>query len=221
MPRGRPYVLVFATVSLDGRLASPTGYSLLSCPEDFRLQHELRAWSDAVMVGANTALRDDPRLNVRLARGRSPLRVVVDSRLRVPPTARLFHAGRGVLVTVEGHPRERLRPYLERGVTVVEAGRGRVDLRRALEELAGLGVSRLMVEGGGTLICSLLREGLVDELRVTVAPTVFGGGVGLAHCSEPLAGGRGLRFALAEHRVLCGGWIHLRLIPAGEPGVVD
>ena len=194
---------------------------MLSCPDDFALQHELRAWSDAVMVGANTALRDDPRLNVRLARGRSPLRVVVDSRLRVPPTARLFHAGRGVLVTVEGHGRERLKPYLDRGVTVVEAGRGRVDLGLALEKLAGLGVERLMVEGGGTLICSLLKEGLVDELRVTIAPTVFGGGVGLAHCTEPLAGGKGLRFALAGHRILCGGWLHLKLIPAVDAGVVD
>jgi len=215
MPSGLPYVLIFSTISLDGRLAGPTGFSRLSCREDFELQHRLRAWSDAVMVGANTAVADDPRLNVRLAPGRSPLRVVVDSRLRVPPTARLFHAGRGVLVTVEGHGVEKLKPYRERGVTVVEAGRGRVDLRRALEALAELGVARLMVEGGGTLICSLLREGLVDELRVTIAPVILGGGVGLAHCThrEPLGGGTGVKLALVEARTLCGGWTHLTYKP--------
>ncbi|MCE4627987.1 MAG: 2,5-diamino-6-(ribosylamino)-4(3H)-pyrimidinone 5'-phosphate reductase [Desulfurococcales archaeon] len=203
----RPYTVIFSTMTVDGRIADPTGYSRLSCDEDFRLQHMLRAWSDAVMVGSRTALVDDPRLTVRLSPGRSPLRVVVDSRLAVPPTARMLSVpGKGVLVTVEDHPVERLEPYTRRGVRVVAAGRGRVDLARALEELhESLGVRRLLVEGGGGLNCALLRQGLVDEVRVTVAPQVFGAGVSIFN-------GDGCKSSLAlwEIRTMCGGWVHLR-----------
>lgn len=203
----RPYTVVFSTMTVDGRIADPTGYSRLSCDEDFRLQHELRAWSDAVMVGSRTALTDNPRLTVRLSRGRSPLRVVVDSRLAVPPTARLLSVpGKGVLITVEGHPRERIRAYAGRGIQVITAGRGRVDLARALEILHDrLGVRRLLVEGGGGLNCALLRGGLVDEVRVTVAPRVFGSGVSVFN-----GDGCRARLALLETRTLCGGWVHLR-----------
>ncbi len=205
--QGRPYVRVFSTASVDGRLADETGYSLLSCRDDFRLQHEVRAWADAVMVGSNTALADDPRLTVRLASGGQPLRVVVDSRLRVPPTARVFSVrGRGVIVTVRGHSGRRLDEYRRRGVIIIEAGEGKVDLAEALRKLRGLGVERLMVEGGGGLIYALLSRGLVDEVWVTIAPYVLGAGPSLAN------GDKGLwaRLILYDYKIVCGGWVSLR-----------
>ncbi|WP_062662224.1 dihydrofolate reductase family protein [Aeropyrum camini] len=171
----RPYTFIFSTATLDGRIASVTGYSLLSCREDFELQHRYRASAGAVMVGSRTAVVDKPRLNVRLVPGRSPLRVIVDSRLRVPPEVAGLRRG-SVLITTEGHSSERLRPYLERGVRIVEAGRGRVDLDRAVEVLREeLGVRVLMVEGGGGLNCAMLEKGLVDEVRVTIAPSCSAG----------------------------------------------
>jgi len=202
----RPYTIIFSTMTVDGRIASSSGESLLSCREDFVFQHRLRAMVDLVMVGSGTVLADNPRLTVRLVPGRSPLRGVVDSRLRVPPEARIFDGGRGVLVTVEGHPPGRLEPYRRRGVRVVEAGRGRVDLAGAWRLLAEeLGVRRVMVEGGGRLNGALLREGLVDELIVTVAPFAYGAGTSLL---EADLGGRSV-LALDRVERVCGGWARL------------
>ncbi len=211
----RPYTVIFSTASLDGRIASATGYSRLSCPEDFDLQHRLRAWADLVLVGAGTVLADDPRLTVRRVPGRSPWRGVVDGRLRVPPTARVFQGGRGVLVTSRGHGSGRLEAYRERGVLVVEAGEaGRVDPREAWRLLREAGFRRVMVEGGGRLNYSLLSAGVVDEVWVTIAPTVFAAGTSVFQ--DPGGAGfdgenRRVRLALESMEPLCGGhWVSLR-----------
>lgn len=210
----RPYVLVFATSSLDGRIAGERGSGVLSCDEDFRLQHMLRAWADGVMVGANTVIRDDPRLTVRLAPGRSPARVVVDAKLRTPANARVYRGpGRRILVTSSRRSDEELAPYMERGVEVVrvpEDPRGLLDLREALRILYERGIRKLMVEGGGTLIYTLLASGLVDDLRVTIAPTVIGAGVSLVN--PPVRGVDAeiwAKLRLRETRILCGHWVHL------------
>jgi 2,5-diamino-6-(ribosylamino)-4(3H)-pyrimidinone 5'-phosphate reductase len=208
----RPFTFTFSTGTVDGRIASVAGYSLFSCDEDFELQHRYRAEADAVMVGAGTVRADDPRLTVRrVERGASPLRVVVDSSLSsVRPGSRLVGPGAVVFTTLEA-PEDRAEALRRRGALVFRAGSGSVDLVEASRILAEeLGVRRLMVEGGGRLICSMLRLGLVDEVRYTVAPYILGGGVGLAHCEEPWDGWRGMvRLALKSSRVLCGGWVHL------------
>ena len=210
----RPYTVIFSTATLDGRIASATGYSRLSCEEDFDFQHHLRASVDLVLVGAGTVLADDPRLTVRRVPGPSPRRGVVDGRLRVPPGARVFSGGGSVLITSRGHPREALEPYRRRGTVIVEAGRGgRVDLSEAWRLLWDMGVRRIMVEGGGTLNYSLLREGLVDEVIVTVAPTVFAAGVSVFNdpSGEGFDGEREkVVLALEKVRPLCGGhWVRL------------
>lgn len=207
----RPHVTIFSTMTVDGRIASRTGYSRLSCREDLELLHSLRAAHDAVMVGANTAIKDDPRLTVRLAPAPSPAyRVVVDASLRVPPTARVFDSpGRGVLVTTERWRDEDLAGYVNRGVVVVKAGVDSINLELALRKLSELGVRRLLVEGGGFLNCTLLAEGLVDELRVTIAPYVFGSGVSLAQCEFFDGESSRVELALVEYREVCPGWVHL------------
>ncbi len=205
----RPYTVVFSTMTVDGRIADPMGFSALSCEADLDLLHSLRAWADAVLVGANTVLRDNPRLNVRRAIGRSPLRVIVDGALKVPPElAALEVEGRAVLATREGHSDRELSRYTSRGIVVIARGAQDVDLRALVEELHDrLGVRRLLVEGGGATSYSMLSRGLVDELWITVAPTAFGGGT-------PLLDGRGssLKAALylKEVRTLCGSWTNLR-----------
>ena len=210
----RPYVLVFTTSSLDGRIAGENVSGVLSCDEDFRLQHMLRAWADGVMVGANTVIRDDPRLTVRLVPGRSPARIVVDAKLRTPVSARVYReSGRRILVTSNRRSDEELAPYRESGVEVIrvpEDPRGLLDLREALRDLYEIGIRKLMVEGGGILIYTLLASGLVDELRVTIAPTVIGAGVSLAN--PPVKGGEAeiwAKLRLKETRILCGHWVHL------------
>lgn len=170
--------------TLDGRLATLDGGSQwISAPDSLHFAHELRAQNDAVMVGAGTVVRDDPRLTVRLVPGTSPLRVVVDSSLRTPPEAAVLagDAASGTVLAVNGRaPEDRCRQAEALGATVLrlptEAGGG-VDLRALASALGGLGVGSVMVEGGAALITSLLRARLVDRLAVCIAPKILGAGI--------------------------------------------
>ncbi|MEB3806664.1 MAG: 2,5-diamino-6-(ribosylamino)-4(3H)-pyrimidinone 5'-phosphate reductase [Desulfurococcales archaeon] len=207
----RPYTVVFSTMTVDGRIASKTGYSRLSCWEDFELQHKIRAASDIVIVGSGTALIDDPKLTVRRVPGRSPMRGVVDSKLRVPPTAQIFQRPGAVLITTSGHGLDELKPYRRLGVVVIQAGVERVDLAGAWSILYDMGVRRVMVEGGGRLNFALLREGLVDEVWVTVAPYVFGAGVSVFEGPGFDGENEVARLRVKEIASLCGGgWVNIR-----------
>jgi 5-amino-6-(5-phosphoribosylamino)uracil reductase/diaminohydroxyphosphoribosylaminopyrimidine deaminase/5-amino-6-(5-phosphoribosylamino)uracil reductase len=180
----RPHVTISYAQTLDGRLATRTGSSQwISGPESLRFAHELRAGHDAIMVGVGTVLADDPRLTVRLAPGRDPLRVVVDSSLRLPLTAAVLRDGAaaGTLVAcAEGADPGRRDAVAELGAAVLALPpdpNGGVDLAALLAALAARGVGSLMVEGGARLITALLRARLADRLAVCVAPKILGEGL--------------------------------------------
>lgn len=178
---GRPYVVVKYAQSIDGRIATTTGDSKwISGVAERTLSHSLRARCDAVMVGAETAVTDDPRLTVRLVVGASPLRVLVDSRLRVPLESHLFEpeSPTTVLTTMAADPMK-LRRLRSRGIRaiVLPAHRDGVDMGAGLAGLAAGGTQSVIVEGGARLITSLIRSRLVDRLIVAVAPTILGRGL--------------------------------------------
>jgi GTP cyclohydrolase II len=177
----RPYVMLKYAQTLDGRIATSTGDSKwISCESERRVSHALRAACDAVLVGAGTVRQDNPQLTVRLVPGVTPMRVVLDSKLRIAPTANVFSddAPTVVFTTVAAHTTRRAE-LRAAGVAVreVDAAPGGVDLAAVLAELRGLGVRSLMVEGGARVITSLLTAGLVDRLVVSVSPIVLGAGV--------------------------------------------
>ena len=205
--------MIFATETLDGKLASSSGLSRLSCHEDFVLQHVLRREVDAVMVGANTAIKDDPRLTVRLIPGKSPARIVVDSKLKVNSSLKIFRLpGRKFLITSKDVKDSTLTDFLKEGVKVIKVSRKDklLDLKEGLEKLAQYGIRRILVEGGGILINSLLSQGLVDEVRVTIAPRIFGKGVSFAGSQNAdLVKDLDVLLNLNRVEVLCGGWVHL------------
>ncbi|QYJ15635.1 Riboflavin biosynthesis protein RibD [Rubrobacter xylanophilus DSM 9941] len=183
-PNRLPTVTLSYAQTLDGRLATATGSSQwISCRSSLVRAHELRARHDAVMVGVGTVCRDDPRLTVRLAPGENPLRVVVDSTLRTPPSAAVLSdgaAGRTVLAVTGRAPRERRARAERLGARVLrlpEDGEGRVELRSLLAALRERGIRSVMVEGGAALITSFLRERLADRLAVCVAPKLLGCGI--------------------------------------------
>jgi diaminohydroxyphosphoribosylaminopyrimidine deaminase/5-amino-6-(5-phosphoribosylamino)uracil reductase len=181
--RGRPWVALKLAATLDGRIATARGESRWITGEPARaLAHELRNAADAVMIGAGTALADDPALTVRTLAGefvRAPVRVVVDSALATPPRLALYrdaYADRTWLLTAHGHPARALSARTARGARALEAPkRGKhLDLERALAQLAGAGLTQLLVEGGGGLAAALLRARLVDELHWFVASSILG-----------------------------------------------
>jgi diaminohydroxyphosphoribosylaminopyrimidine deaminase/5-amino-6-(5-phosphoribosylamino)uracil reductase len=169
----RPFILVKAAASLDGRMAARGGDSRwISGKASRRHAHRLRAQADAVMVGAGTVLKDDPSLNVRHVPGKNPAVVILDSDLRVSRRARVFRVRRGAPVWVYS----RKTGKTIAGAEIIEvAGRGELlDLRAVCRDLFKKGVYSLLVEGGSAVIGSLLRAKLVDRLELHLAPCLLG-----------------------------------------------
>jgi diaminohydroxyphosphoribosylaminopyrimidine deaminase/5-amino-6-(5-phosphoribosylamino)uracil reductase len=178
--RQRPWVRMKISASLDGSTALPNGVSQwITGPEARTDGHAWRRRASAVLTGIGTALADNPRLDVRLVPTLlQPLRVVVDSRLRLPPAARLLAPPGKVLVCAAADPGGRAATLTARGaeVALIPGADGRVKLAALLAALAERGVNELHVEAGATLNAALLRAGLVDELVVYLAPTLLGTG---------------------------------------------
>ena len=210
MLRGRPWVRMKVAGSLDGRSALPDGRSQWITGAAARADgHAWRRRSGAILTGVGTVLDDDPRLDTRLATdpwGRLPLRVVLDSTLRTPPTARLLDApGRALLLctpaTLENEAR--VAALRREGVeieAVAPGADGRPDLAAVLALLARRGINELHVEAGHRLNGALLRAGLVDELLLYLAPRLLGPGRGMADLAplNDLAQGLALDFHSIE-----------------------
>jgi diaminohydroxyphosphoribosylaminopyrimidine deaminase/5-amino-6-(5-phosphoribosylamino)uracil reductase len=178
---GVPHVTLKLALSLDGRIASRTGASKwVTGPEARARVHLLRAQHDAVVVGIGTALADDPRLTVRDAPGHSPLRVVLDTRLRLPPASRLVQTAREVptwVICTTDAPASNEEALVERGVEVLRgapSAEGRVEPLSALQMLAARGIVTVMIEGGAELAGSVLAGAVVDELHCFIAPILLG-----------------------------------------------
>jgi diaminohydroxyphosphoribosylaminopyrimidine deaminase/5-amino-6-(5-phosphoribosylamino)uracil reductase len=182
---GRPFVSLKYAMSLDGKIATERGESRwITGPEARRFAHELRHQHDAVLVGLGTVVQDDPQLTVRDRTGegepRQPLRVILDSRLRLPDAARLLQeGGRTLVATTDQAPLSRRRDLERRSIEVQDfpALDGRVDLRAVVEELGRRRQISLLIEGGAAVHTAALTAGLVDRLYVTVAPLLMGSGV--------------------------------------------
>jgi diaminohydroxyphosphoribosylaminopyrimidine deaminase/5-amino-6-(5-phosphoribosylamino)uracil reductase len=191
MVRGTPWVRMKIASTLDGQTALANGTSQWITGEAARADgHAWRARAGAVLTGIGTVLEDQPRLDVRLAPvGKQPPLVIVDSRLQTPPDAALFAVpGRPVWIyAAEAHP-DAQRALEARGahVTHLPGPGGKVDLAALMKDLGGRGVNELHVEAGFKLNGSLVREGLVDEFLVYVAPKLLGAGQGMANIG-PLA----------------------------------
>ncbi len=178
----RPYVIVYSSISVDGGLSVKGLRFRLSSDNDLYRLHRLRSVVDAVMVGANTVLIDNPLLTVRLPgyRGKQPYRVIVDARLRTNPSYKVYDISIAptILVTSSDlRSHDRVRDFLRRGVEIVFVNRRGeyLDLRRALRILyEEYNIKKILVEGGGYLIGSLVKEGLIDEFIVSITPWFIG-----------------------------------------------
>jgi riboflavin-specific deaminase-like protein len=204
-PRARPFVTLTWAQSIDGSIALPGGRGVaLSGLDSLALTHAVRAAHDAILVGIETLLADDPQLTVRHWPGRSPAPVVLDSGLRTPPAARLLTAGPDRPVRIActaGADEARDAPLVGRGAQILRLPawkNGWVDLHALLDALGAAGVRRLMVEGGARVLTSFLGAALGDFAVVTIAPRLLGG----LPAVGPLAGTHAPRFGtLASHRL--------------------
>lgn len=185
----RPCITLSYAQSLDGCIAAEDGLpTVISNHETLVLTHHLRAMHDALLVGVNTVIVDDPQLTVRLAPGDNPTPVIVDSSLRMPLDAQLLgQDSRPLVATVEGSKASRRGALEEKGVDVVSVAanpEGGIDLADLFATLRARGIRSVFVEGGAKIITSILAADLADQLVLTIAPQFLGG----VRSVEPLFG---------------------------------
>ena len=178
-----PFVTVKFAQSLDGRIATATGDSKrITGEEARRFAHQLRSEHNAILVGVGTVLADDPELTVRLIEGRDPLRVVVDTNLRTPLTARVLAKGAAagtLIVCAESADRTRVEAVEEMGGEVLRlaANETGIDIASLLEALGRRAIESVLVEGGQRIITSVLAARAADRLVAIVAPKIIGRGI--------------------------------------------
>lgn len=202
---GLPYVLAKFAMSLDGKIATHTGDSKWVTGTEARaLVQLMRRQTDAIMVGANTILADDPQLTARgadnLPLERQPVRVTLDSQCRMPVRSQLLRQpGQTLVYTTEAAPARNVSGLLRAGAEVVPVGatsEGLVSPREVLADLGNRGIVNLLVEGGGKTLGSFFDDGLVDKVQAFVAPVIIGG-IGAASPVE----GAGAEFMSRTHRL--------------------
>jgi diaminohydroxyphosphoribosylaminopyrimidine deaminase / 5-amino-6-(5-phosphoribosylamino)uracil reductase len=178
---GRPWVIAKWAMTLDGKIATRTGDSKwITSPEARACVHRVRGRVDAVIIGSGTALADDPELTCRMARGRHPKRVVLDSSARLPLKSKLVRSARDIPVIVavsKQAPARRVAALSAAGcnVVVMPTKRGRVDAGKLLDLLGSMEMTNVLVEGGGEVLGSFFDARLIDEVMAFIGPTIVGG----------------------------------------------
>jgi 5-amino-6-(5-phosphoribosylamino)uracil reductase len=176
----RPYVIIVSEVTVDGKLTLSKGVSSKEImkfmdEEANRYLHETRAKVDGIMVGAETIRTDNPYLTVRYVSGKNPTRIIPTSTADIPLDANILKKDSPtIIVTTEKAPEERVKALSEK-VEVIIAGKEEVDLIKMMDMFYNRGIRNLMVEGGSTLNWNLIKNGLVDEIRIIHMPFIVGG----------------------------------------------
>ncbi len=186
--KGSPFVTLKMAQSLDGKIATKTGdASWISSASSRRLVHLWRKQADAVMVGAGAVLKDDPLLTARTGdrnqkpKGRQPIKIIVDSGLKIPLSAKIFSKkspAKTIIITSKNAPKNKIRALLNKKNTEIlafDSRDGKINLKNAMKLLAKKGIINIMIEGGGELTGSALTQGIVDKVLFFVAPKIIGG----------------------------------------------
>lgn len=177
----RPLVTLKIAQTLDGKIATASGESRWITGEKARKEgHRLRDHNDVILVGINTVLRDNPSLTTRIPGGRDPIRVIVDSKLRLPLTAKVLtqkSSAKTVVATTENAPKSQIRKLQAAGAEVMtaKAVRGRVDLGDVMKKLGQMDITSVLIEGGAEINASALKSGVVDKVVLFIAPVLMTG----------------------------------------------
>ncbi len=166
-------------MTIDGKIASRTGDSELSDEKDWKEVHLIRKSVDAIMVGKGTILKDNPKLHIKFYDHKSYYRIVVDSNLSIPIDSNVIDYQPKVYPTIvcstENASIDRTKEFEAKNVKIIRAGKSRVNLVKLMPLLYNYGIKSILLEGGGNLNWSFIKEDLIDEMRLTIAPWIVGG----------------------------------------------
>ena len=178
MEKSNPYVILSAAISIDGKISTRAGDSKLSSKEDSIRLHKLRSKVDAILIGKNTLLRDDPLLTVRYTKGKNPIRIILDSKGIISKNSRIIKTSNDVptiIVISKKISKINLLKLQKLPVEIIVSGENSINLKLLLKKLASKKIKTILVEGGGTVNWEFIKNNLFNELIVTLSPFLIGG----------------------------------------------
>jgi 2,5-diamino-6-(ribosylamino)-4(3H)-pyrimidinone 5'-phosphate reductase len=177
MEKSNPYIILSAAISLDGKIATKNGYSKLSSKQDIIRLHKLRSKVDAILVGKNTVLKDDPLLTVRYSKGKNPIRIILDSKGSISKNSKILQTSNKIptIIAVSKQiSKSNLNKLNKFPVDIIITGSHTVNLKLLLKKLSDKKIKRILVEGGGIINWEFIKNNLFDELIITLSPFLIG-----------------------------------------------
>ncbi|HEU5220736.1 MAG TPA: 2,5-diamino-6-(ribosylamino)-4(3H)-pyrimidinone 5'-phosphate reductase [Candidatus Nitrosotalea sp.] len=181
MEKSRPYVILSAAISIDGKIATRTGRSNLSSKKDLVRVHNLRKSVDAILIGKNTVNVDNPSLTVRHVKGKNPIRIILDPSGSSSLKSKVIRTAKKTpTILVVSENTKNMEKFVAKGAQVIRCGKKKINIKKLLQILGKRGIKRIVVEGGGTTNWYFFKEKLVDEIIITVTPYVLGGNTAIS-----------------------------------------
>ena len=178
MAKSNPYVILSAAISIDGKISTIAGDSKLSSKEDHTRLHKLRSKVDAILIGKNTLLHDDPLLTVRYTKGKNPIRIILDSKGTIPINSKIIKTSNEIstiIVVSKKISKTNLSKLQKLPIEIIVAGENSINLKLLLKKLSSKKIKTVLVEGGGTVHWEFIKNNLFDELIITLSPFLIGG----------------------------------------------
>ncbi len=178
MEKSRPYVILSAAISIDGKIATKTGDSKLSSKQDSIRLHKLRSKVDAILVGKNTVEIDDPLLTVRHTKGKNPIRIILDSKGTLSEKSKILQTSdkiKTIIVVSKKITKSNYKKLSKFPVELIVMGEISVNIKSLLRKLSAKKIKTILVEGGGTINWEFIKQNIFDELIVTLSPFLIGG----------------------------------------------
>jgi len=178
MEKFNPYIILSAAISIDGKISTKIGDSKLSSKSDSIRLHKLRSKVDAILIGKNTLLQDDPLLTVRYTKGKNPIRIILDSMGSIPINSKIIKTSNDVptiIAVSKKINKKNLLKLQKLPVEIIIAGENSINLKLLLKKLSSKKLKTILVEGGGTVNWEFIKNNLFNELIVTLSPFLIGG----------------------------------------------
>lgn len=189
MVNSRPKIILSAAMTIDGKIASKNGDSKLSSKKDKTRLHKLRSKTDAILIGKNTLLRDDPLLTVRYHKGKNPIRIILDSKGEIPLTSKIIKTCNKIptiIVVTKNISKKNFNRLQKLPLQMIIAGTKKIDIPKLMKILFKQQIDTILLEGGSKTNWEFISKGFVDEIVITIAPIIVGG-----QTSTSLVGGEG------------------------------
>ena len=178
MEKSNIHVILSAAISIDGKISTKTNDSKLSSKEDSIRLHKLRSKVDAILIGKNTLLQDDPLLTVRYTKGKNPIRIILDSKGTIPISSKIIKTSNKIptiIVVSKKITNTNLLKLKKLPIEIIVAGENSVNLKLLMKKLSTKNIKTVLVEGGGTVNWEFIKNNIFNELIVTLSPYLIGG----------------------------------------------